>query len=67
MFYLVYLSAAATPLSHAELVALLAHSRASNRAAVVIPCHRVIKSDGGVSGYRWGPERKQKLLAAERE
>lgn len=33
MFYLVYLSAAATPLSHAELVALLAQSRASNRAA----------------------------------
>jgi AraC family transcriptional regulator of adaptative response/methylated-DNA-[protein]-cysteine methyltransferase len=40
---------------------------ASNRAAVVIPCHRVVKSDGSISGYKWGVPRKQKLLAAERE
>ena len=45
----------------------VASACASNRAAIVIPCHRVIKSDGGVSGYRWGPARKQEILAAERK
>ena len=38
---------------------------AANRAALVIPCHRVVRSDGSVSGYRWGPERKRRLLAHE--
>jgi AraC family transcriptional regulator of adaptative response/methylated-DNA-[protein]-cysteine methyltransferase len=37
----------------------------ANPLAVVIPCHRVVKSDGGISGYRWGVARKRKLLAAE--
>lgn len=38
----------------------------SNPVAVVVPCHRAIKSDGSLSGYRWGVERKKKLLEAER-
>ncbi len=38
---------------------------ASNPLAVAIPCHRVVKSDGSLSGYRWGVARKRKLLNKE--
>jgi methylated-DNA-[protein]-cysteine S-methyltransferase len=38
---------------------------ASNNVAVLIPCHRVLRADAGVGGYRWGPSRKRWLLAHE--
>lgn len=38
---------------------------AANPLAVVVPCHRVVRADGGLSGYRWGPARKASLLARE--
>jgi AraC family transcriptional regulator of adaptative response/methylated-DNA-[protein]-cysteine methyltransferase len=48
-------------------VRAVAHACAANPLAVVVPCHRVVRSDGGLSGYRWGVERKRTLLERERE
>jgi AraC family transcriptional regulator, regulatory protein of adaptative response / methylated-DNA-[protein]-cysteine methyltransferase len=38
---------------------------AANRIAVAVPCHRVVKSDGSISGYRWGVQRKRRLINRE--
>jgi AraC family transcriptional regulator, regulatory protein of adaptative response / methylated-DNA-[protein]-cysteine methyltransferase len=38
---------------------------AANRIAVAVPCHRVVRSDGSISGYRWGVERKRRLINDE--
>lgn len=47
-------------------VRAVAHACASNRLGVLVPCHRVVRTDGSLAGYRWGIERKRALLAAER-
>jgi len=47
-------------------VRAVARACASNRVALVIPCHRVIREDRSLGGYRWGLERKRKLLEQER-
>lgn len=44
----------------------VASACAANRIAVAIPCHRVVRSDGSVTGYWWGLDRKRALLARER-
>lgn len=37
----------------------------ANRVAIAVPCHRVVKSDGSISGYRWGVKRKRRLISME--
>ncbi len=39
---------------------------AANKIAVLVPCHRILRADGGLGGYRWGLERKRSLLDMER-
>lgn len=48
-----------------KAVRAVASACGSNRVAIAIPCHRVIGRDGSLTGYRWGKERKQALLARE--
>jgi len=46
-------------------VRAVASACAGNHVAVVVPCHRVVRSDGGIGGYKWGLERKRALLSSE--
>ena len=43
----------------------VARACATNRVAIVIPCHRVVREDGNLAGYKWGVDRKRKLLDEE--
>lgn len=44
----------------------VARACATNRVALLVPCHRIIGADGALTGYRWGVERKMQILQAER-
>jgi AraC family transcriptional regulator of adaptative response/methylated-DNA-[protein]-cysteine methyltransferase len=65
---------AGTTLSYAEIAERIgapqgaravAQACAANPLAVAIPCHRIVRRDGGLAGYRWGVERKRRLLERE--
>ena len=55
----------AAQLGQPTAVRAVAGACAANPMAVLVPCHRVVRHDGGLSGYRWGVERKRALLLRE--
>jgi AraC family transcriptional regulator, regulatory protein of adaptative response / methylated-DNA-[protein]-cysteine methyltransferase len=55
----------AVAIGNPRAVRAVASACASNPAALINPCHRVVRTDGGLGGYRWGIERKQALLTEE--
>jgi AraC family transcriptional regulator of adaptative response/methylated-DNA-[protein]-cysteine methyltransferase len=61
----VHYSELASAISQPKAARAVARACATNPVAIVIPCHRVVPKMGGVGGYRWGAERKKKLLAME--
>ena len=55
----------ARALGKPDSVRAVARACATNPTSIVVPCHRVIRTDGALAGYRWGLQRKQKLLQRE--
>jgi AraC family transcriptional regulator of adaptative response/methylated-DNA-[protein]-cysteine methyltransferase len=53
-------------LGQPRAVRAVAQACATNKLALLVPCHRVVRSDGDLAGYRWGIERKRALLDRER-
>jgi AraC family transcriptional regulator of adaptative response/methylated-DNA-[protein]-cysteine methyltransferase len=53
-------------IGHPKSVRAVARACATNAVAVAIPCHRVVRTDGSLAGYRWGVERKRALLDREK-
>jgi AraC family transcriptional regulator of adaptative response/methylated-DNA-[protein]-cysteine methyltransferase len=59
-------SAVAKKIGMPKATRAVARACATNPVAVAIPCHRVVREDGNLGGYRWGLERKERLLAMEK-
>ncbi len=60
-------SAVARKMGMPKATRAVARACATNPVAVAIPCHRVVREDGGLGGYRWGIGRKEQLLAMEKQ
>ena len=60
-------SQVATAMGQPKAVRAVARACATNPVALVIPCHRVIREDQSLGGYRWGLDRKKRILAQERD
>jgi AraC family transcriptional regulator of adaptative response/methylated-DNA-[protein]-cysteine methyltransferase len=58
-------SEVARAIGHPSAVRAVAHACGLNHVALVIPCHRVVREDGSLGGYKWGIERKEAILARE--
>jgi AraC family transcriptional regulator, regulatory protein of adaptative response / methylated-DNA-[protein]-cysteine methyltransferase len=56
----------ARELGQPEAARAVAQACATNPVALIVPCHRVVRGDGGLAGYRWGADRKQTLLEGEK-
>ena len=56
----------AAALGQPKAVRAVARACASNRVALLVPCHRVVRTDGSLGGYRWGVARKRRLLEKEK-
>ena len=63
----VHYSDIASAIGRPKAARAVARACATNPVAMVIPCHRVVPKAGGVGGYRWGSDRKKKLLAIEQK
>jgi AraC family transcriptional regulator, regulatory protein of adaptative response / methylated-DNA-[protein]-cysteine methyltransferase len=59
-------SQVARSLGRPKAVRAVARACATNPVSIVVPCHRVVREDGNLAGYRWGLSRKEQLLASER-
>ncbi len=59
-------AAVAEAIGHPKAIRAVGSACAANRIALLVPCHRVIRGDGGLGGYRWGLQRKRALLETER-
>jgi AraC family transcriptional regulator of adaptative response/methylated-DNA-[protein]-cysteine methyltransferase len=59
-------SQVARSLGQPKAVRAVARACATNPVSIVVPCHRVIREDGALAGYRWGLSRKEQLLTKER-
>jgi AraC family transcriptional regulator of adaptative response/methylated-DNA-[protein]-cysteine methyltransferase len=57
----------ATGIGKPKAVRAVASANARNKIGVLIPCHRILRGNGSLGGYRWGLERKRALIDAERK
>jgi AraC family transcriptional regulator, regulatory protein of adaptative response / methylated-DNA-[protein]-cysteine methyltransferase len=55
----------ARAIGHPTAARAVARACATNPACLIVPCHRAVPKGGGVGGYRWGPQRKRRLLESE--